>query len=380
MRRLILLERGEELTPAIWGALAAQSSPVRLKLLEPSPPFVAADIVQVAPLDGGKIRPRDLLLFRSGAAFGFGRARDRRVPEAGEPLGRVIAMERGALTLSLRKGVLSRLPPRWLPRGADALELLGRFRHPLTPALYLGSVEACLAGVRDKYDQPLEAQEYSNFVGGELDPTERDLVTQHVKAAGRLLDVGCGAGREALGLARMGFRVFGIDIARRMIEAARANALREGLPITFRILSVTDLDEPPGSFDGAYWAGSYHHIPSRALRVQTLRRIGRALTAEGALILMVAYGGKRGLLSRSRLVDCLRAGLRRLPGSRQLSEPGDGLMREVSEASDSEGACFFHDFWTAGAVRAEIEAAGLSAVEVAKYWWVCRRHGESPAA
>ena len=60
-----------------------------------------------------------------------------------------------------------------------------------------------------------------------------------------------------------------------MIEAARASAEREGLAITFRVQSAMELDEPPGSFDAVFWAGSFHHVPGRALRVDTLRRIAR---------------------------------------------------------------------------------------------------------
>jgi 2-polyprenyl-3-methyl-5-hydroxy-6-metoxy-1,4-benzoquinol methylase len=373
MTRLTVLERGEELSDTSWRALAARSSPVRLKLLEPAPPFLAADIVQVAPLGAEHPRPGDLLLFRSGGGFRFSPGRDRPTPEAGEPLGRVIAIERGAASFSLQEGVLSRVPVRWLPMAMRALELFARLRHPLTPPLYLGSVEACLAGVREKYNQPAEAHEYARLVHTDLDPVEREILERHLKPGGRVLDVGCGAGREALGLARAGFRVVGIDIASWMVEEARANAQRQGLAITFRVQSVTELDEPPGSFDGAYCAGSYHHIPGRALRIETLRRIMRALTTDGAMVLMVVSRGKRSLLSRSRLVDLLRKGLRILPGPWRLSEPGDVYMRETSEASDPEAACFFHEFSTPGEVGAEIEAAGFTAEEVAPGWWICRK-------
>ena len=200
---------------------------------------------------------------------------------------------------------------------------------------------------------------------------ERELIERHVKPGGRILDIGCGAGREALAFARAGFHVVGIDVAPRMIEAARANAEREGLNITFRVQSATDLDERPGAFDAAYWAGSYQHVPGRALRVETLRRIGRALVPDGVLILMVVYRGPRGLLSRSRLVDWLRAGAKVL-GAERLSEPGDAYMRETSEASDPREACFFHDYSAPAEVASEVGAAGLSAVEANPCWWVCR--------
>jgi SAM-dependent methyltransferase len=170
--------------------------------------------------------------------------------------------------------------------------------------------------------------------------------------------------------------VVGVDLAPRMVEAARASAQREGLAVTFRVQSVTELDEPPDSFDGAYWAGSYHHIPGRSLRIETLRRIVRALTPDGVLVLMVVYRGERGLVSRSRLVDLFRNVLWRIAGPRWLSEAGDGYMREISEASDPQEQVFFHDFSGPGEIRDEIEAAGFTAEEVSPGWWICRR---SPA-
>ncbi len=65
-------------------------------------------------------------------------------------------------------------------------------------------------------------------------PSELEIVERHVRPGGRLLDVGCGAGREAIGFARAGFRVVAIDLAPGMIEAARDHARREGLAIEFR--------------------------------------------------------------------------------------------------------------------------------------------------
>jgi len=375
MSRLIVLEGAEELNDLTWREIASQGRPVRLKLLEPTPPFRDGDIVRVAPGDVGRPRLRDLLLFRSGGGFRLGPGRDGSPPEDEAPLGRVIVLERQAAILSLETGILPYLPHRWISRAMDALELLRRFRHPFTPPLFLGSVEACLAGVRGKYNRPAEAREYSRLTQTGLQPVEREMVARHIRPGGRVLDIGCGAGREAIGLAREGFQVVGIDIAARMVEAAQANAQREGLAITFRIQSATDLDDPPGSFDGTYWTGSYQHIPGHALRIETLRRIMRGLTPEGALILLVAYKEERGLLSRSRLVDLLRKALCLLPGGWRLSEPGDVYLRETSDASDPQAPCFYHMFSTAAEVQAEIEAAGFTADEVSPGWWVCRPPG-----
>ncbi len=60
----------------------------------------------------------------------------------------------------------------------------------------------------------------------------------------RVLDVGCGAGRHSIELARRGYRVVGIDPAQAMIEAARAEAAAVCVSPDFRQVSgealVTD--------------------------------------------------------------------------------------------------------------------------------------------
>lgn len=370
MTRLMLLERGEELSLANVQALISAAAPVRLKLLEPAPPFGEGQILHVGPVRRGGTPAGKLVLCCDGAAFRLHPLADGPGDPAGV-LGQVVALGRGSLIFSLERGVLAHVPARWLPRALDALEILARFAHPFTPSLYLGSAEACLAGVREKYERQAEVRQYSSFSPAGLEAVEREIVERHFKPGGRLLDIGCGAGREALGFARAGFRVVGIDVAPRMIEAARANAGREGLEITFRVQSATELDEPPRSFDGAYWVGSYQHVPGRNLRIETLRRTARVLKADGVLILMVVYRAPRGLISRSRLVDFLRGVRARFASTWQVSEPGDGYTREVSEASDPHEECFFHDFDRPDDVRVEIEAAGLSAREVSPGWWVC---------
>lgn len=50
----------------------------------------------------------------------------------------------------------------------------------------------------------------------------------------QLLDVGCGAGRHSIELARRGYRVLGIDPSPAMIEAARTQAAAAGVQPDFR--------------------------------------------------------------------------------------------------------------------------------------------------
>jgi glycine/sarcosine N-methyltransferase len=60
-------------------------------------------------------------------------------------------------------------------------------------------------------------------------------------SAARVLDCACGIGTQALGLAKMGFRVHGCDISSRAVERARSEASRKGLNAQFSIANILDL-------------------------------------------------------------------------------------------------------------------------------------------
>jgi SAM-dependent methyltransferase len=365
MSRFALVESGELLGPETETRLARPGPPVAVRLLDDAPPFRDYQIFGVtAPC----ARPgAGLVLCRADGGYAL-----RTSAEAGGAArARVVTIEHRGAVFHVGRPPFRWLSPAALARTIRALEILNRFRHPLTPPLWLGDPEACLDEVRAKYDDALEVRQYARYALAGPEPEEIEFVRAHVKPGGRLLDVGCGAGREAIGFARAGYRVTGIDLAPAMIEAARRLAAEAGLAIEFRVQNVLDLDAPPASFDGAFFGASLHHVPGRARRIAALARIGRALTPDGVLLVTIAYDDRR-LLSRSRLVDlCRRAGARLL-GPERFSEPGDSLMRDVSETSDPRTWIFFHNYSGPDEARAEIEAAGFEAQETAPGWWVCR--------
>ena len=61
--------------------------------------------------------------------------------------------------------------------------------------------------------------------------------------AGRALDLGCGAGRNSVYLARHGWDVTGVDFVEHAITRARARAVAEGLQVRFVHGDITRLDE-----------------------------------------------------------------------------------------------------------------------------------------
>jgi len=67
--------------------------------------------------------------------------------------------------------------------------------------------------------------------------------------SGRAIDLGCGAGANAIYLAQNGFEVTGVDFAEAAIEKARARAKEAGVQISFIVDDLTSLRHVSGTFD-----------------------------------------------------------------------------------------------------------------------------------
>ncbi len=79
-----------------------------------------------------------------------------------------------------------------------------------------------------------------------------------------ILDVGCGSGNLTLtAQAHAGptVRVYGIDASPEMIEVARQKASRSGLPVTFQLGLIEQLDFPDATFDLVISRLAIHHLP-----------------------------------------------------------------------------------------------------------------------
>jgi SAM-dependent methyltransferase len=72
---------------------------------------------------------------------------------------------------------------------------------------------------------------------------------------GRVLDLGCGTGEDALFLASQGFLVRGLDVSPGMVGRARAKAAERGLGedrVRFEVRAAEDVAQAGEVFDGAY--------------------------------------------------------------------------------------------------------------------------------
>lgn len=91
-----------------------------------------------------------------------------------------------------------------------------------------------------------ELQVASFFTGFGM-KCERDMMNY---VRGRVLDIGCGAGRVALWLQLRGFDVTGIDLSPTAVEVCKLRGLTK-----CSTMGLEDLDFPPASFDTALLLG-----------------------------------------------------------------------------------------------------------------------------
>jgi 2-polyprenyl-3-methyl-5-hydroxy-6-metoxy-1,4-benzoquinol methylase len=102
---------------------------------------------------------------------------------------------------------------------------------------------------------------------------------------GRVLDAGCGSGRDSQAFARAGFRVTAFDASREMVRAARELTGLEVVQCTFREFS----SEWP--FDGIWACASLLHVPRGEL-AGTLEHLIGLLRPAGVLFASLKFGNE----------------------------------------------------------------------------------------
>lgn len=131
---------------------------------------------------------------------------------------------------------------------------------------------------------------------------------------GKVLDVAMGNGRNAVFLARKGFRVEGIDLSRKAIAAALRAAEKAGVRITTRVVDLeTDISIEKDSYD-VIVCFHYLHRPLVPLLKQGLRGNGM-IVYETYIVDQARFGKPRNpdhLLRHNELLElfqdfrCLR--------------------------------------------------------------------------
>lgn len=98
---------------------------------------------------------------------------------------------------------------------------------------------------------------------------------------GRVLELGCGNGRNALFLAGLGCNVDAIDFSKEAITWASERAKKADLTVNFECRSIFDTEFDEGSYDLVYDSGCFHHLPPHR-RKDYVDLVGKALKPGGS--------------------------------------------------------------------------------------------------
>jgi SAM-dependent methyltransferase len=121
------------------------------------------------------------------------------------------------------------------------------------------------------------------------------LATAQQDARRRVVDLGCGAGRDFQAFAERGVDYLGIDASEGMLTVAR-----ERFPeASFEAQDLCALDLPERAFDGAFANASLQHVPTPALP-NALTNIYACLRPGGVLLISAPLGQDAEGWSRAR--------------------------------------------------------------------------------
>ncbi len=101
-----------------------------------------------------------------------------------------------------------------------------------------------------------------------------------------LLDLACGTGLHAIGLAKRGYQVVGLDLSVAMLAIAGEEAQAQDLKINFLHGDMRDLQFGP-TFDGVYCVGSSFGFFNEENNVKVLEGVHRALKPGGIFLVEV---------------------------------------------------------------------------------------------
>lgn len=111
----------------------------------------------------------------------------------------------------------------------------------------------------------------------------RDKFKAYLPEGGRVLDAGCGSGRDSLAFKKDGYSVVAFDASSEMCRMASELIGQEVLQLRFDQITFEN------EFDGIWACASLLHVPNEELPV-TLEKLHKAMKPQGTLYVSFKYG------------------------------------------------------------------------------------------
>jgi ubiquinone/menaquinone biosynthesis C-methylase UbiE len=134
------------------------------------------------------------------------------------------------------------------------------------------------------YDETAKSYTDAHYTRTYWEP-QYERFEKQLNAGDKILDVGCGGGRDSLRFMERGYEVTGVDLSPGMLAEAEKRVSNVG----FIKMDMVDLKFPDASFDGIWCCASLLHI-KRSSAHDVLRGFRRVLKENGVLFISVKEG------------------------------------------------------------------------------------------
>ncbi|MBU2406903.1 MAG: class I SAM-dependent methyltransferase, partial [Nanoarchaeota archaeon] len=114
----------------------------------------------------------------------------------------------------------------------------------------------------------------------------------------KVLDVGCGMGRDVEYFMEEKLDVIGIDLSKKMIDEAKTR-VKKG---KFKVMDFTKMSFKEKTFDGIWSMAAFFHIP-RDHMVEVLKEMSRVLKKDGVIYIAVKEGEGEKEVIKSKYKD-----------------------------------------------------------------------------
>jgi len=200
-------------------------------------------------------------------------------------------------------------------------------------------------------------------IGPDVRRDLRDILGREPRAR-RALDVACGTGYAAVGLAAAGLadESHASDLSTAMVERTRANAGRAGVTVPLTQADAEALPYADDSFDLVVARGALHHVPDPLRALQEIRRV---LEPGGTAIVLAepTPGGERQTGAVVGLAVKAVEALKRIRGTTETEEQ---LVKHHWELASI--AANLHTF-EPEQIASLAEKAGFDDIQVGTAWW-----------
>ena len=212
-----------------------------------------------------------------------------------------------------------------------------------------------------EYDYITRAQDYRKWV-----PMYAGLIKEHSQVDGRLLDLGCGTGKSAIGFRELGFDVTGVDISEEMLRVAREKT--ESTEVSFVAADMRALPAL-GSFAVVTAMGEpFSNLADISELQSTFASVANVLEPGGLVVFDMPTRGFHDRYVARNIVDAEERRMvvwhnRYLPDDRNAVETTvEDFIKVDDENWRRTSRRLVHRYFSPGEVSGQLELAGFETV------------------